>query len=363
LILPILITLFRHISKIPTPENDTRGKSKGPDQTINGANLLQKIKIYSSKFFGFGLPHIHNPPRERDKVFCADAIGFGFLYVLTGLFGVCTPWLYFKMTNSGHKEGCLIRVVLFGPINLYNAHVQTFLKFWSTFWVVLGAFMVIFGGSLLFSGFRKWEAREEAMKSFKEKKDRYWQKLDEAEDRLVAEVGYETNIFVQYGSPIDDSQPVELERGPLTRTMARYWTQDGDRTQVIFWDSNWDEVIAAYEKFKDHERHSRSIRRRAVVLHVIWGGAAISFIEVTIRVFGDVSLQDSIADSTGQLLSLLLALFGILTFSYDAFRHRRKKRKDRKKIRETARKFAARKRDHDRAEARQQPPPVGPGAV
>jgi hypothetical protein len=325
LILPILITLFRHISKIPTPENDTRGKSKGPDQTINGANLLQKIKIYSSKFFGFGLPHIHNPPRERDKVFCADAIGFGFLYVLTGLFGVCTPWLYFKMTNSGHKEGCLIRVVLFGPINLYNAHVQTFLKFWSTFWVVLGAFMVIFGGSLLFSGFRKWEAREEAMKSFKEKKDRYWQKLDEAEDRLVAEVGYETNIFVQYGSPIDDSQPVELERGPLTRTMARYWTQDGDRTQVIFWDSNWDEV--------------------------------------TIRVFGDVSLQDSIADSTGQLLSLLLALFGILNFSYDAFRHRRKKRKDRKKIRETARKFAARKRDHDRAEARQQPPPVGPGAV
>jgi dolichol kinase len=87
-----------------------------------------------------------------------------------------------------------------------------------------------------------------------------------------------------------------------------------------------------YGQFKANERDSRRTRGIAVAIYLLVGGAAIAFIEVTIRAFSDVSLQDSIANTTGQLLSLLLALFGILAFSYDIFRNRRKKTKKRKTI-------------------------------
>jgi uncharacterized membrane protein YidH (DUF202 family) len=335
LILPVLITLFTHISKIPAPENTTQVTPiENIYHIIYPETVLEKVTKPFSKVFRLRIPPANSPVHEDYKIFYADAIGFGYLYVLTGVFGVCQPWLYFKMSNSGHKQGCVIRVVFFGPIDLYNTHWQGFLKAWGIFWTALGVCMIIFGGYLLFSGLGRWTEREKAMEVLKSERDLRWRRLEELQETLADE-GYDIDAFMRYGRPTDDSQRTVY--GPLREPMAELWerTRNEDPTQAF------DEFcrifvpefpFLEYGQFKANERDSRRTRGIAVAIYLLVGGAAIAFIEVTIRAFSDVSLQDSIANTTGQLLSLLLALFGILAFSYDIFRNRRKKTKKRKTI-------------------------------
>jgi len=74
------------------------------------------------------------------------------------------------MSETGYKQGCLVRVLVYGPIDLHDIHWQGLLKASAILLVVSATFLWLWPGVIwTLSGILTWRLREQALDALNER--------------------------------------------------------------------------------------------------------------------------------------------------------------------------------------------------
>ncbi|KAK0702734.1 hypothetical protein B0H67DRAFT_650111 [Lasiosphaeris hirsuta] len=218
--------------------------------------------------------------KGRRRAWLVDPVGTGFLLLLYGVLWLTLPWLYFTMAHSGYYSGCPVPIVAFGTFDMYNVHWQRNLRVGAVFGVVGAPLFLIVAGTYLFLGLFKYPIIDATIKLLDDRRNA---EIDKA--KLIA-------CLLRDPSAVSDSRPRE--------TIVR---------ETEIWKG----------KFVAKRRWNRAVRIFGTVLAAGVGVTTIFFIERTLQL-NDVELDDSLTTSTGQLLSLLVAVFTTVSFMWDVWK-------------------------------------------
>lgn len=84
------------------------------------------------------------PPNPNDYKFefpsdyDENPVGTGFILLLSSVFSLSQPWLYFKILDQGRKAGCDPKVWVFAPIHIYSPSWVRFLRFFAIINAITG---------------------------------------------------------------------------------------------------------------------------------------------------------------------------------------------------------------------------------
>ncbi|KAH6684596.1 hypothetical protein B0J14DRAFT_16026 [Halenospora varia] len=273
---------------------------------------------------------------ERYRPYLADPVGVGYLMLLFAVFMLSQPWLQFTQRNVGHKLGCSIRIFMFAPINPYNNHWSKPYKALSIISIPLAVYFLLIAIRFVFEGVVFWRAYEEALEVLDNKRNSVGELMeflnismkilaDDSDSSSVSSAG-DTKGSHYLSSDMQESFAKAQENLTLIDGHIAFQNLTKDTAMMI---------LARATQVRDSYGRQKEFRilfqRITCVLLAIAGGATIAYIELTISL-NHIILADSISTSTGQSLSLLVAVFSSVAFVFEYYKKWKKEHKRFKKI-------------------------------
>lgn len=244
-----------------------------------------------------------------------DPMGVALFLIVYCMYSLSQPWLYFTIVNSGHKDTCLARVILFYiPVNLYNKKSLAFFRASSILITVFGLFFCLFEAGYLVVWARKYHKEiEETLELVKEQeKDEIMQRPENPEPR--------TNDGGNSKNHPDETQPLgDASGGGATNQGHPHPTDEvGNAERRLAEPDEIEERHELLQLLNQRQREKNGwLHVGYAVVDVLLTGLFIYFIERTI-ILNKIQL-DSPFSSTGQLLPLGVAICTISVTSYQAF--------------------------------------------
>lgn len=269
-----------------------------------------------------------------NRLLLNEPIGLGFLLLLYSIYNLTLPWLYFIVPNSGHYSDCPVPIMLFGVFDMYNPHWQRFLRAMAILSVLGCLAFLILGLSLVGFGILSYRELAEAMKIQDEKRDAAVKRTEEIIALLGRREAEDRRRGESDGRGTGDSQNALLDDAQILREIARVRRLElaagADETALR-------ELMEAVEKWKDELTVRLWAWRFARVFMTVVigaaGGVSIWFVERTLDLNG-VDMDDAILSSSGQLLSLLVAVFTTTAFVWETVKGRRERARRRRRTRQ-----------------------------
>jgi predicted transporter len=262
---------------------------------------------------------VENLATENNRAILSDAVGIGFLFLFHSIFIFSQPWLYFTKSTSGHKSGCLVRIVFFGHINLYNSHWQGFLKFNAAVGPILGLIELILGMYIVLWGLVSWRIREKALVRLNSRRHRTLQILDLLDEELAAA----KEIQESPSSPTEGVQsPGQIE---ALRVQLAMHIQEarGRREEAEAIAQHAESIIDLAQDEIESYKTKRKIlfwgRWGSFVGFLFLGALSIWFLEETLKL-NDIDLSNDIGSSAGQMLALIVAVLSTVGFLFEVLK-------------------------------------------
>lgn len=254
----------------------------------------------------------------------SGAISLGFSYLIFSVFFLMQPWLYFTQANTGHKQGCPVPVVFFGTFDMYNIHWQRFLKASAVIGVVGTVPYAIFGLGMIIHGVYHHDARARALKILNDRADK---EVDQAKKEAHTLKDLREQLEREAQRERAEPASTDLDRN-IERTHEQQLKALEGAEKMRELKKEIQESIA---KRKENRRIMWAVRIVHTIIFAAAGALSIYFIERTLQL-NDVDLEDDLITSSGQMLSLLVAVFTTFGFGWEALRNKREAARRRKEL-------------------------------
>ncbi|KAH8682914.1 hypothetical protein BGZ60DRAFT_551817 [Tricladium varicosporioides] len=306
-----------------------RKRLKDTSTSLNVKKLQDNFYVPSETSFP-GWSH------ERYRPYLADPVGIGYLMFLFAIFMLSQPWLQFTQRNVGHKLDCSIRIFLFAPINPYNTYWSRLYKALSIISIPLTVYCLYWAIRFVFDGVVFWRAYEEVLNVLDDKRDGVGRLMEFVSTRMKALADGSDSSSL---SSIGDVEGPHYLPSDVQESFAKAQKDlsliDGNIASQIQTKEDAEAILAratqVRESYYQQKKKQKIIQRIACIMLAFFGGATIASIELTIYL-NHIILADSISTSTGQSLSLLVAVFSSVAFLFEYYKKSRKERTEFKKI-------------------------------
>ncbi|KLO86853.1 Uncharacterized protein Y057_4038 [Fusarium fujikuroi] len=169
-------------------------------------------------------------------IYYNDPVGFGFTFLIYGIFGCCMPWVHFARSRSGYMDNCSVPVVYFGTFDIYNRHWQTFLKVTTVIWVPFSCLAILLGSYMVTRGIMKQRMYARTLEMMREQKNNQigalWSDLDNIKDSL--DNGQQVPGVVSEGANTSEPiQPISDTNQQTTGSRKNNATEEDEKQEVI----------------------------------------------------------------------------------------------------------------------------------
>ncbi|KAK3985870.1 hypothetical protein QBC44DRAFT_373736 [Cladorrhinum sp. PSN332] len=321
-----------------TQTNDRMTVAGGQSPGVPGDNTADDSQVHDVE----GKPGVKRADKERAfveryaferyRIYLSGPISFGFSYLLYGIFALMQPWLYFTHMDSGHTEGCPVPFVFFGTFDMYNVHWQRWLKAQAVLGVVASLGCLVIAIPLIFWGNSTRNYRVAALDELNKKMDKRIEKAEAEHGALKEELEKQKQQQRSEKQPEADKKKAK-NTGQLGKDIEKLGDkvdQDVAKRQKL--KKRQAQIREAVDKLGKNQRlHLWGLRGAVVILLAIFSGfLPIYFIERTLFL-NHVDLVYGLADSSGQMLALLVAVFTSFGFVWQVlsnYTNGKKRRQD-----------------------------------
>ncbi|KAK1759058.1 hypothetical protein QBC47DRAFT_436550 [Echria macrotheca] len=261
---------------------------------------------------------------ERHRMFLTGPISFGFSYLLYGILSLMQPWLYFTHMDSGHRAGCPVPFVFFGTFDMYNIHWQRWLKAQAVIGVIGSLFCFVIAVLFILGGSSTRSYRAAALEELNKKMDQKIMKAEAEHRALRAELQKEKEEERRQkkaeaeARKAKTTEQLKIEEKHARKAEGKV-QEDGPKLQKL--KKRQTQIKNTVDKLGKSRLTQQLWGRRGILivwLVVINGFLPIYFIERTISL-NRVDLGSGLADSSGQMLALLVAVFTSFAFAWQVF--------------------------------------------
>ncbi|CCT76252.1 uncharacterized protein FFB20_11934 [Fusarium fujikuroi] len=258
-------------------------------------------------------------------IYYNDPVGFGFTFLIYGIFGCCMPWVHFARSRSGYMDNCSVPVVYFGTFDIYNRHWQTFLKVTTVIWVPFSCLAILLGSYMVTRGIMKQRMYARTLEMMREQKNNQigalWSDLDNIKDSL--DNGQQVPGVVSEGANTSEPiQPISDTNQQTTGSRKNNATEEDEKQEVI---KRVSEVQNRYCS------RNRIARLTSFVVIAFSGIISIWNVEMTIQK-NQINMDDNLSSSTGQLLAFIIAILTIGNFIWEVVKLGYEEKRVRKEV-------------------------------